>query len=91
MLRELAQKEMKNEQMKGHWQFYPKTEEEWKLYMKYDCIKQKLDDIPQYYYKGIGLRYEPYWSHYEAKDENDKTYLIIKDDIKTIFAVLKKY
>ena len=87
----LARAKVKNEEVKGRWMFDPKSEQEWRLYLQYDCARQKLDDMADYYYKRIGLRRNSYFHCYTAKNKNDKIYIEIKNDEKNIFALLKKY
>lgn len=88
---ELAKSKFKNEQVKGDWLFYPVTEEDWKLFFQYDFAKRKLEDMPNYYYKGLGIKHDPYYEHYKAKDENDAVYKSNMNDVEKIFTLLQKY
>jgi len=71
-LLELAKKTIKHKREKNWWIFYPKTEEEWNLCLQYDYIKQKLENMPEYYYRGVGIKYNAYWNNYTLKNKNDK-------------------
>jgi hypothetical protein len=81
---------MKTEHMKGDWVFTPESEEDWKVVLQFECAEYKLNNMPDYYYKGVGLEYRRYW-YYVPKNKESKVYKTIMKDVAAIFKLLKKY
>lgn len=90
-LKKAALEQIKNETMKGTIYFYPNKKNEWELYLKYLKAENAFLDIPEYYYKDIGIKYMKRKS-FEAKDKvQEKIFQNAKEQEQVILKLLTKY
>lgn len=90
-LKKAALEQIKNETMKGTIYFYPNKKNERELYQKYLKAENAFLDIPEYYYKDIGIKYRKRKS-FEAKGKDqEEIFQNAKEQEQEILKLLTKY
>jgi len=90
-LKKTALDQIKNETMKGTVTFYPNKKNEWELYLKYLKAKITYQDIPEYYYKDIGIKYLKH-NYIMTKDKaQEEIFQNAKEQEQVILKLLTKY
>lgn len=67
-----ALEQIKYTEGKGLYTFYPNNKKEWELYLRYLKAEKVYRDIPEYYYKNIGIISRKYkQTRAESKDQKE--------------------
>lgn len=90
-LKKAVLNQIKNETMKGTITFFPNNQNEWELYLKYLKAENTYRDIPEYYYKGIGIKYMKHKSFTPKDKEQEEVFQNAKDQEQVILNLLTKY
>lgn len=90
-LKKASLEQIKNEIMKGEIHFYPSNDNDRELYQKYFKAEKAYQDIPEYYYKNLGIIYRKNKS-ISAENKDQKEILkIAEEQEQLILGLLTKY
>lgn len=90
-LKKKAIDQIKNKKGKGMYIFYPNNKTEWELYLRYLNAEKTYNDIPDYYYKNIGIKSMKYKSTTTNDKEQEKILKIAEEQEQVILNLLTKY
>jgi hypothetical protein len=90
-LKKASLEQIKNEILKGEIHFYPNNENERELYQKYLKAKKAYQDIPEYYYKNLGIIYRKNKSISAESKEHKEIIKIAEEQEQVILKLLTKY
>lgn len=90
-LRKAALEQIKNETMKGTITFYPNKKNEWELYLKYLKAENTYINIPEYYYKDIGIKPMKHQSFTPKDKAQEEIFKIAEEQEQVILKLLTKY
>ena len=90
-LKKNALEVIKNEQGKGTYLFYPNNKKEWELYLRYLNAEKAYNEIPEYYYKNIGIISIKYKLTRAKDKEQEKILKNAEEQEQEILKILTKY
>jgi hypothetical protein len=90
-LKKKSLEQIKFKEGKSLYIFYPDNKKEWELYLRYLNAEKAYNDIPEFYYKNIGIKFMKYKSTTTKDKEQEKILKNAEEQEQVILSLLTKY